>query len=171
MKVYSYHHDTKEFTGSKDASPNPLVKDEFLLPANATIKKPLTVASGYVSTYSERQEKWVKQEDHRGEEFYSGLEKIIIVDIGPVPKEYTVDPVQPPASWESVRELQEMLINSTLPRIGRYQLQGELGVDTSETGTTYTALLQYCEDVRQNDEASHDTPQEAYDELNGLKTP
>ena len=81
---------------------------------------------------------------------------------------------EPEKTWEDVARLQSELLSPTSEvtwRIMRYQTQEALiGVEPTETEEAYQELLQYCEDVRnQDDNAS--LPQEADTTLRTLELP
>ena len=80
------------------------------------------------------------------------------------------------ATWLDVTALQCGLLGTSsavTQRIMRYQTQ--MALDTpapKENAAKYQELLQYCEDVRaQNDIAINPTPQEAIDALKALAIP
>jgi len=74
--------------------------------------------------------------------------------------------------WDDVRALQSKLFSKTNAgwRIARYQTQEPLG-NTDETWEKYNEMLNYLQDIRINDEATHATPQDALDALNNLTEP
>ena len=82
MKIYHYDPDTKELLGESEASLDPLEtqqqgKDVFLIPANATDKKPPTIGVNQQATFDGS--KWNLVKDFRGEKYYltDGTEMII----------------------------------------------------------------------------------------------
>lgn len=79
------------------------------------------------------------------------------------------------ASWTDVKDLQIRLLASNTEvawRIARYKSQKDLiGKETKEDDDKFQDLLQYSQDVRDNDETSHATPQQALDVLNDLNPP
>jgi len=69
MKVYNYDKNTKEFLSTSDAAVNPLDKDSFLIPANATTIKPLETKKGFTICFND--DKWEYVEDNRNKTVYS----------------------------------------------------------------------------------------------------
>lgn len=73
MKIYNYNKETKEFTTATNAAENPLEKNKYLIPANATIKEPLAPKEGVAVCFSEEKEEWEYLEDNRGNIYYGTL--------------------------------------------------------------------------------------------------
>lgn len=86
MKIYNYHHQTKEYMGESNASVDPLEsknqdKSIFLIPANATKIKPRGCAKNEVAIFPDN--KWVIKKDYRGIWFdKTTKERVIIDEIG-----------------------------------------------------------------------------------------
>lgn len=119
MLVYNYNPITKEYTSQEEAQKNPLVAGEYLIPANATITKPLKSKTGFTIVWQGN--KWAYKEDHRGEEWYNSLtkNKEVINFIGELPENYyTLDSViaNPPEGeyWQYDKELNKWVGNSVL---------------------------------------------------------
>lgn len=78
-------------------------------------------------------------------------------------------------TWDDVDSLQNELLSvnsSVMKRIVRYETQLALtGKTPKENATKYQELLQYADDVRDNDATTHATPQLALDALNALPEP
>lgn len=76
QKVYTYDEKTKEYKGEQDARLDPLEsqlqgKDIYLLPANATFKKPtLKEKDGFVVGFDTKADKWVYLPNYKGRKYY-----------------------------------------------------------------------------------------------------
>lgn len=92
MKIYNYNKETKEFTTSTNATANPLEKGEYIIPANATTKEPLTQKEGFAVCFDEAKKEWEYQEDNRGKTIYSTTTKeASIVDyLGAIKEGFTL---------------------------------------------------------------------------------
>lgn len=119
MLVYNYNPITKEYTSQEEAQKNPLVAGEYLIPANATVVKPLRNKTGFTIVWCGN--KWAYKEDHRGEEWYNSLtkNKEIINFIGELSDNYySLDSViaNPPEGeyWQYDKELDKWVGNSGL---------------------------------------------------------
>lgn len=75
-------------------------------------------------------------------------------------------------AWDDVRVLQNQMFSTDSKisaRIARYKLQKDhTGQSTKESSAKYQELLQYFQDIRDSDETTYATPQEALDALNAL---
>lgn len=84
-------------------------------------------------------------------------------------------PIPPVKTWEDVDALQNKMFSLTSPvasRIARYKSQqGLTGQSTKESASKFQEMLQYCQDIRDSDETTYSTPQEALDALNALVEP
>lgn len=70
MKIYHYHPDTLEFLGIGDADKDPLVKNNWLIPAHATTIEPSEKErKGYVQIFKDGE--WFYTKDLRGQKVYS----------------------------------------------------------------------------------------------------
>ena len=70
MKIYNYNRDTKEFISQTEASVNPLEKDKYLIPANATTIEAPPVKDGFARVFDKDNQKWDYVEDNRGTTVY-----------------------------------------------------------------------------------------------------
>lgn len=119
LTVYNYDPITKEYTSQEEAQKNPLVDEEYLIPANATTTKPLKSKIGFTIVWCGN--KWAYKEDHRGEEWYNYLtkNKEIINFIGKLPENYyALDSsiANPPEGkyWQYDKELNKWVGNPAL---------------------------------------------------------
>jgi hypothetical protein len=83
MKVFNYHPATGEFLCEEAAHPNPLEPGNWLIPAFATTIAPPTPAAGRVCVFNS--DDWTQEQDHRGEFFWFGRQRVVMNAIGPVP--------------------------------------------------------------------------------------
>ena len=78
-------------------------------------------------------------------------------------------------TWADVKDLQNELFSTDAEvawRIMRYNRQKDhTGTSPKESSAKYQELLQYYQDVSDNDETLHATPQLALDALNALTIP
>ncbi|NOX15952.1 MAG: hypothetical protein GXP61_08010 [Epsilonproteobacteria bacterium] len=91
MKLYHYDKGTKEFTSETEASINPLEKNKFLIPANATKVAPLASKKGYSQIFDEITKRWKYIKDSRGSLVYNILNKEskIINYLGDIEQDFT----------------------------------------------------------------------------------
>ena len=93
MLVYNYDEITKEYIGYEEASLDPeetkkQKKDIYLIPANATSKKPPTVKKNEVAVFEDN---WVIKPDYRGQYMVDDeMQPTEIKDIGDLPLGYVL---------------------------------------------------------------------------------
>ncbi len=75
MKIYNYDKVTKEFLSEGVASVNPLEKDKYLIPANATTIEPLSNKVDFAVCFIP--DKWIYVVDNRTKVYYLDKEKVI----------------------------------------------------------------------------------------------
>lgn len=75
MNIYNYNKLTTEFLKESQATPNPREKGKFLIPANATIIKPLDTKDGFSICFNKELKKWEYKEDNRNKIVYSTHDK------------------------------------------------------------------------------------------------
>lgn len=87
-------------------------------------------------------------------------------------------PVPVAATWDDVQLKQKNMIETVRWHIERHVTQRELGMDVGVGTNTsdidedvYQDLLQYIQDIREDDDANHATPQDALDALDALVSP
>ncbi len=100
LKIYFYDFKTKEYIGSKDAF------DSFgneIKHANTTEIAPI-IKEGFASVFSKETQIWTNIEDHRGKEGFVGTESIKIKELGELPANFTLEPVEPAKTDDELRE-------------------------------------------------------------------
>lgn len=94
MKVYNYDGITFEYINESEADLNPVAtrregKEIYLLPANATFKKPPIVEDHKIVIFDVYKDKWLVKDDFRGEYICNEVMDVKIVSaIGPLPEGY-----------------------------------------------------------------------------------
>ncbi len=118
--AYSYRQDTGEFVGETTADPDPLVADNWLVPAQATLVPPPANAISKVSVWADGQ--WLTVDDLRGVK-YSKVDGSTVQwsELGAIPDDLTDLPYPGPfnkwngAEWEIDVEAEQLeLANQTL---------------------------------------------------------
>ena len=98
MIFYIYDEKTKEYTGTQNAFIDPLetkkqCKNVYLVPANATDKKPLETKENQAVIFNGSD--WEIIADYRGKTYYIGTEQHEMKELGDLPKGATFEPVEP----------------------------------------------------------------------------
>lgn len=92
MKIYHYDRVTQEYTGFTEAKPDPMVKDRFLVPANATEIKPNDPIQGFAQVFVK--DAWVDVPDHRGVLVESPDGQVFeITELGTTPSDVEFEPL------------------------------------------------------------------------------
>ena len=88
MLWYQYDPETREYTHKVRCQRHPL-KDEYLIPPNATPEQPPKAGDKQVAVFTDN--RWQIEEDHRGDTVYSMSDKtaMVITEIGPILEGYT----------------------------------------------------------------------------------
>ena len=107
MIFYTYNEKTKEYTGTQNAFIDPLEtkkqgKDVYLVPANATDKKPLETKENQAVIFNGSE--WKIIADYRGKTYYVGTEQHEMKELGDLPKGATFEPVEPDKTLEELKE-------------------------------------------------------------------
>lgn len=107
MIFYTYDEKTKEYTGTQNGFIDPLEtkkqgKNVYLVPANATDKKPLDVKENQAVIFNGS--KWEIVADYRNKTYYIGTEKYEMKELGDLPKGATFEPVEPEKTLEELKE-------------------------------------------------------------------
>ena len=98
MILYTYNEKTKEFTGAQTAFIDPLEtqkqgKEVYLVPSNATDKKPLEVKENQAVIFNGSE--WEIIADYRNKTYYIGTEQHEMKELGDLPNGATFEPVEP----------------------------------------------------------------------------
>ena len=107
MIFYTYDEKTKEFTGTQNAFIDPLEtkkqgKNVYLVPANATDKKPLKTKKNQAVIFNGSE--WEIIADYRGKTYYVGTEQHEMKELGDLPKGATFEPVEPEKTLDELKE-------------------------------------------------------------------
>ena len=106
MIFYIYDEKTKEFTGTQNAFIDPLEtkkqgKKVYLVPANATDKKPLEVKENQAAIFNGSE--WEIVADYRNKTYYIGTEQHKMKELGDLPKGATFEPVEPEKTLDELK--------------------------------------------------------------------
>ena len=97
MIFYGYNKKTKEYTGTQNAFIDPLEtkkqgKKVYLMPANATDKKPLKTKKNQAVIFNGSE--WEIVADYRNKTYYIGTEQHVMKELGDLPEGATFEPVK-----------------------------------------------------------------------------
>ena len=106
MIFYTYDEKTKEYTGTQNAFIDPLEtkkqgKNVYLVPANATDKKPLKAKENQAVIFNGTE--WKIIADYRGKTYYIGTEQHEMKELGDLPKGATFEPVEPKKTLDELK--------------------------------------------------------------------
>lgn len=106
MIFYGYDEKTKEFTGTQNAFIDPLEtkkqgKKVYLVPANATEKKPLETKENQAVVFNGSE--WEIVADYRNKTYYIGNEQHEMKELGDLPKGATLEPVEPKKTLDELK--------------------------------------------------------------------
>ena len=106
MIFYVYDEKTKEYTGTQNAFIDPLEtkkqgKNVYLVPANATEKKPLETKENQAVIFNGSE--WEIIADYRGKTYYIGTEQHEMKELGDLPKGATFEPVEPEKTLDELK--------------------------------------------------------------------
>ena len=129
---YRYDQEKKKFMHSEEMHKDQLEsklqgKDIWLLPADCTLIEPPEAKEGFDIIFNGESWEYKEQEKPKEEEPY-------------IPTE---DDLKNSKRWE-----RDDVLNKTMCRIQRYQTQKEAGLSTTDDATTYSALLNYAQYLR-----------------------
>lgn len=91
MKIYHYHKATGELCGESEARIDPLELEKdnrrYVIPANATVKKPLPMQAQKAVCFDALNDRWEHRDDHRGATHYDPAtgRAMVVTEIGIVP--------------------------------------------------------------------------------------
>ena len=106
MIFYTYDEKTKEYTGTQNAFIDPLEtkkqgKNVYLVPANATDKKPLEHKENQAVIFNGSE--WEIIVDYRGKTYYIGTEPHEMKELGDLPNGATFEPVEPEKTFDELK--------------------------------------------------------------------
>lgn len=106
MIFYTYDEKTKEYTGTQNGFIDPLEtkkqgKNVYLVPANATDKKPLDVKENQAVIFNGSE--WEIVADYRNKTYYIGTEQHEMKELGDLPDGATFEPVEPKKSLDELK--------------------------------------------------------------------
>lgn len=106
MIFYIYDKKTKEYTGTQNAFIDPLEtkkqgKNVYLVPANATDKKPLETKENQAVIFNGSE--WEIVADYRNKTYYIGTEQHEMKELGDLPKGATFEPVEPEKTLDELK--------------------------------------------------------------------
>ena len=106
MIFYIYDEKTKEYTGTQNGFIDPLEtkkqgKNVYLVPANATDKKPLETKENQAVIFNGSE--WEIIADYRNKTYYIGTEQHEMKELGDLPKGATFEPVEPEKTLDELK--------------------------------------------------------------------
>jgi len=105
MLIYNYSPDTFELNFVSDAIESPLEPGVFLVPAFATVVEPPIDALNMRAIFDEATQTWSLVEDWRNSTVWdiaTGLTSYTIIDLGPIPSDYTLTkPATISSNWST----------------------------------------------------------------------
>ena len=106
MIFYTYDEKTKEYTGTQNAFIDPLEsqkqgKTVYLIPANATDKKPLEIKENQAIIFNGSE--WEIITDYRNKTYYIGTEQYEMKELGDLPNGVTFEPVEPEKALDELK--------------------------------------------------------------------
>ena len=106
MIFYGYDEKTKEYTGTQNAFIDPLEtkkqgKNVYLVPANATDKKPLETKENQAVIFNGSE--WEIIADYRNKTYYIGTEQHEMKELGDLPNGATFEPVEPEKTIDELK--------------------------------------------------------------------
>ena len=106
MIFYTYDKKTKEYKGTQKGFIDPLEtkkqgKNVYLVPANATDKKPLEAKENQAVIFNGSE--WEIVADYRNKTYYIGTEQHEMKELGDLPKGATFEPVEPKKTLDELK--------------------------------------------------------------------
>ena len=106
MIFYTYDEKTKEYTGTQNGFIDPLEtkkqgKNVYLVPPNATYKKPLKTKKNQAVIFNGSE--WEIVADYRNKTYYLGTKQHEMKELGDLPKGATFEPVEPEKTIDELK--------------------------------------------------------------------
>lgn len=122
MQIYHYHPVTNEYLGAGVADPDPLDKDNWLVPAHATEKEPPTLSGNQAAVFNDSE--WEVKPDYRGQSYWLDHEtKWTTSNVGEEPPEgATLEQPKPPPMPEPTLEEKTAAIDEVRQNLYRKQV-------------------------------------------------
>ncbi|WJZ70008.1 tail fiber assembly-like protein [Vibrio phage PVP-XSN] len=108
MKIYHYHPETKEYLGEGLADKDPMVADNWLIPAHATSTKPPQTDKNQSAVFDGNE--WLVVADYRGFEYWlQNEEHHVINELGVEPPKFYFEskPEPEPPTEEELKQRAE----------------------------------------------------------------
>lgn len=106
MKIYHYHHETNEYLGEGLADKDPMVADNWLIPAHATKVKPPKTDKNQSAVFDGKE--WSVVADYRGFEYWlQDGESHVINELGVEPPDSYLE-IKPEPSQEQLDKVAEI---------------------------------------------------------------
>lgn len=137
MIFYTYDEKTKEYTGTQNGFIDPLEtkkqgKNIYLVPANATDKKPLKTKENQAVIFNGSE--WEIIADYRNKTYFIGTEQHEMKELGDLPKGATFEPVEHEKTLDeqTLEELQkeQTELNAQIEQLKDQLLTATLADDT-----------------------------------------
>ena len=134
MIFYSYDEKTKEYTGTQNAFIDPLEtkkqgKNVYLVPANATDKKPLDVKENQAVIFNGSE--WEIIADYRNKTYYIGTEQHEMKELGDLPKGATFEPVEPEKTLSELKSDKLAELTSITSKFDNQLVNNEMIIKSS----------------------------------------
>lgn len=141
MIFYSYDEKTKEYTGIQNAFIDPLEtkkqgKNVYLVPPNATDKKPLDVKENQAVIFNGSE--WEVVADYRGKTYYIGTEQHEMKELGDLPNGATFEPVEPEKTLSELKSEKLNELNTIASRYDSYKCN-DMYITSSVGGYRFNA--------------------------------
>ena len=134
MIFYTYDENTKEYIGTQNAFIDPLEtkkqgKNVYLVPANATDKKPLDVKENQAVIFNGSE--WEIITDYRNKTYYIGTEQRKMKELGDLPKGATFEPVEPEKTLDELKTEKLSELTSITSKFDNQLVNNEMIIKSS----------------------------------------
>ena len=150
MIFYTYDEKTKEYTGTQNAFIDPLEtkkqgKNVYLVPANATDKKPLEAKENQAVIFNGSE--WEIIADYRNKTYYTGTEQHKMKELGDLPNGATFEPVEPEKTLDKLKFEKLSELTSIASKFDNQLVNNEMIIKSS-LGFTINADLRSQNNLR-----------------------
>lgn len=150
MIFYIYDEKTKEFTGTQNAFIDPLEtkkqgKNVYLVPANATDKKPLETKENQAVVFNGSD--WEIVADYRNKTYYIGTEQHEMKELGDLPNGATFEPVEPEKTLDELKSDKLVELTAITSKFDNQLVNNEMIIKSS-LGFTINADLRSQNNLR-----------------------